>query len=175
MTREIQHYFTLFNDAFDQFETETNDWFLNPVVTPSAVKSVRDAYQLPQDVQTYNAVFDRVHKATLDFLTVSFAGRQMGRRFLLACQEEMSDKTPLDYDNRVLFCILHDLNFSVSDFVKHFPYAKNTFKQCQRNFHSEKMTALPTSFILSETEAYQLENLSQSQVFQYLHQKAAEH
>lgn len=65
-----------FNDDFSYFDTEVHDWFLNPVVTPTAVKDIREAYQLTKDVTTYNAVLDRVYKATLDFMTVSFAGRQ---------------------------------------------------------------------------------------------------
>lgn len=174
MTCEIQHYFTLFNDDFGQFETQQYDWFLNPVVTPVSVKAVRDAYQLPQDVTTYNAVFDRIHKATLDFLTVSFAGRQTGRRFLLICQSQMAGKTPLDYDNQILLDILHQLNFQVSDFVKAFPYAKTSLSQSQRNYHSEQLNTLPASFIYQDSEAFKIEQLPQSQICLYLNQKAAE-
>ena len=174
MTSEIQHYFTLSNDDFSYFETEIHDWFLNPVVTPKAVRKIRDTYQLTKDVTTYNAVLDRVYKATLDFLTVSFAGRHTGRRFLLALQAEMVGKTPLDYNNQMLFKILHQLNFNISDFVKHFPYARASLVRSQRNFHSEKLSTLPTTFIYFKDDAIKIEHRPQSQIFAYLDQKAAE-
>ncbi len=173
MTSEIQHYFALFNDDFSYFETEVHDWFLNPVVTPTAVRDIRDAYQLTKDVTTYNAVLDRVHKATLDFMTVSFAGRQTGRRFLLVLQAEMAGKTPLDYNNQVLRKILHQLNFKVSDFIKQFPYARASLIRSQRNFHSEGLKTLPSTFIYFAEDAIKIEHLPQSQIFAYLDQKAA--
>ncbi|GAX46968.1 thioredoxin domain-containing protein [Pseudolactococcus reticulitermitis] len=173
MTSEIQHYFTLFNDSFNHFETGEHDWFLNPVVTPTAIRDIRDAYQLTKDVATYNAVLDRVYKATLDFMTVSFAGRQTGRRFLLVLQAEMVRKTPLDYNNQVLCNILHQLNFKVSDFVKQFPFARASLVRSQRDFHSEKLSTLPTTFIYFEDDAVKIEHLPQSQIFAYLNQKSS--
>ncbi|GAB2022903.1 hypothetical protein RyT2_19770 [Pseudolactococcus yaeyamensis] len=174
MTSEIQHYFTLFNNDFSHFETEGHDWFLNPVVTPTAVIDIRDTYQLTKDVATYNAVLNRVYKATLDFLTVSFAGRHTGRDFLLMLQAEMVGKTPLDYDNQVLLNILHQLNFNISDFIKQFPFAKASLFRNQRNFHSESLKNLPATFIYSKEDALKIEHLPQSQIFAYLNQKAAE-
>ena len=162
MTSEIQHYFTLFNDDFSYFDTEVHDWFLNPVVTPTAVKDIREAYQLTKDVTTYNAVLDRVYKATLDFMTVSFAGRHTGRRFLLALQDEMVGK------------ILHKLNFNVSDFVKHFPFARASLIRSQRNFHLEGTKTLPVTFIYLKDDAIKIDDFPQSQIFTYLDQKAVE-
>ena len=174
MTSEIQHYFTLFNDDFSYFDTEVHDWFLNPVVTPTAVKDIREAYQLTKDVTTYNAVLDRVYKATLDFMTVSFAGRHTGRRFLLALQDEMVGKTPLDYNNQVLISILHKLNFNVSDFVKHFPFARASLIRSQRKFHLEGTKTLPVTFIYLKDDAIKIDDFPQSQIFTYLDQKAVE-
>ena len=119
MSQEIQHYFTIFADDFGVFDTHTYDWFLHPVVTPTAIKEMRLSYQLPKTIPTYNALFDRVNKVTLDYLTVNFAGRHTGRQFLLALQDEMQGKTPLDYNNKVLISILHRLRFDVSDFIRY--------------------------------------------------------
>ncbi|MDR1605943.1 MAG: DsbA family protein [Streptococcaceae bacterium] len=174
MTIEIQHYFTLFDDHFGDFDTETYEWFLNPVVTPTAIKHIRDTYGLAKDVATYNAVFNRVHKATLDYLTVNFAGRHTGRRFLLALQDEMAGQTPLDYNTEHLRKVLHQIEFKCSDFIQHHPYAKASLLRSRHHFHSEALNVLPSSLVYFKTDAIQINHLDQHQIFAYLHQKTAE-
>ncbi|GFH42788.1 hypothetical protein Hs30E_13390 [Lactococcus hodotermopsidis] len=169
MIYEIQHYFTPFGDEFSDFNLQIYDWFLNPVLTPTAVKAIRDSYQLDKNVTTYNAVFDRIYKATLDFLTVNIAGRHTGRKFLLALQHEMSGKTPLDYNNKILYKILCDLHFDSHDFIKNRYFAKKSLMRSQRNFHSDNLTTLPTSLIYYENEALRIDQLAQNQLFSYLH------
>lgn len=174
MSQEIQHYFTIFADDFGVFDTHVYDWFLHPVVTPSAVRDIRQRYQLKTDTATYNAVFNRIYKVTLDYLTVNISGRHTGRRFLLALQEEMAGLTPLDYDNHVLIRILHRLKFHVSDFIKHYSLAKTSLIKEQQNFHSEQLSILPSTFIYYEDDVIKLEALAQRQIFAFLNEKTAE-
>jgi len=91
---------------------------------PRCRKKNSNIYHLTQDIATYNKIFNRIHKVTLDYFTVNFSGRHSGRSFLLALQEEMSGLTPLSYDNHVLLALLHRLHFDVSEFIKYYPYAK---------------------------------------------------
>ncbi|GFH41184.1 hypothetical protein [Pseudolactococcus insecticola] len=178
MTYEIQHYFTLFNDDFDfnQLETATYDWFLNPLITPTAVRNTRDAYHLTKDVTTYNAVFDRLERVTLDFLTVNFAGRKAGRAFLSALQTLMTGKTPLDYNNQVLRQILHQIDFDVADLIRNHQFARASLIRSQHNFHADKLTILPSSLIydITRNDAVLINYLTQNQVTDYLHHQTAQ-
>ena len=174
MSQEIQHYFTIFADDFGVFDTHTYDWFLHPVVTPTAIKEMRLSYQLPKTIPTYNALFDRVNKVTLDYLTVNFAGRHTGRQFLLALQDEMQGKTPLDYNNKVLIRILHRLRFDVSDFIRYYHFAQTSLIQEQQNFHSERLTILPSTLIDFQDDVIRIDALAQRQIFAFLNEKTAE-
>ena len=174
MSQEIQHYFTIFADDFGVFDTHTYDWFLHPVVTPTAIKEMRLSYQLPKTIPTYNALFDRVNKVTLDYLTVNFAGRHTGRQFLLALQDEMQGKTPLDYNNKVLIRILHRLRFDVSDFIRYYHFAQTSLIQEQKNFHSERLTILPSTLIYFQDDVIRIDALAQRQIFAFLNETTAE-
>mgnify|MGYP006992093940 CR=1 FL=1 len=174
MSQEIQHYFTIFADDFGVFDTHTYDWFLHPVVTPTAIKEMRLSYQLPKTIPTYTALFDRVNKVTLDYLTVNFAGRHTGRQFLLALQDEMQGKTPLDYNNKVLIRILHRLRFDVSDFIRYYHFAQTSLIQEQKNFHSERLTILPSTLIYFQDDVIRIDALAQRQIFAFLNEKTAE-
>ncbi|MBR6896518.1 MAG: dithiol-disulfide isomerase [Lactococcus sp.] len=174
MSQEIQHYFTIFADDFGVFDTHTYDWFLHPVVTPTAIKEMRLSYQLPKTIPTYNALFDRVNKVTSDYLTVNFAGRHTGRQFLLALQDEMQGKTPLDYNNKVLIRILHRLRFDVSDFIRYYHFAQTSLIQEQKNFHSERLTILPSTLIYFQDDVIRIDALAQRQIFAFLNEKTAE-
>lgn len=173
MAHEIQHYFAIFDDDFDHFDWQFYDWFLKPVMTPKAVKQVRDAYQLTKDVATYNAVFNRMYKASLDYLTVNFAGRRTGQLFLLALQTEMVGRTPLDYDNKILHNILHDIKFDLHDFLKHRAFAKASLLRNHRHFHRDGLTALPSSLIYfqHQHDAIKIEHLPQCQIFNHTYLK----
>ncbi|MCJ1989543.1 hypothetical protein GYN14_01585 [Lactococcus piscium] len=174
MSQEIQHYFTIFADDFGVFDTHTYDWFLHPVVTPTAIKEMRHHYQLPRTIATYNALFDRVNKATLDYLTVNFAGRHTGRQFLLALQDEMQGKTPLAYNNKILIKILHRLKFDVSDFIRYYHFAQSSLIKEQKNFHSEHLTTLPSTLIYFIDDVMMVDALAQRQIFAFLNEKTAE-
>lgn len=174
MGQEIQHYFTIFDDDFTNFETQTYDWFLHPVVTPAAIRKIQDTYRLTKDIDTYNKIFNRIYKVTLDYITVNFSGRHSGRSFLLALQEEMAGLSPLDYDNRILLKLLHRLKFDVSEFVKYYPYAKTSIIDEQRNFNSESLTVLPSTFIYFQNDVLKIESLAQRQIFAFLNEKTAE-
>lgn len=174
MGQEIQHYFTIFDDDFTNFETQTYNWFLHPVVTPGAVKKLQKTYHLTQDIATYNRLFNRIYKVTLDYITVNFSGRHTGRSFLLALQEEMLGLSPLNYDNRILLNLLHQLNFDVSEFIKYYPYAKTSIIDEQRNFNSEGLTVLPATFVYYLYDVIKIESLAQRQIFDFLNEKTAE-
>ncbi|HCN74572.1 DsbA family protein [Pseudolactococcus plantarum] len=174
MGQEIQHYFTIFDDDFANFDTQTYDWFLHPVVTPAAIRKIQNRYHLKQDIATYNKIFNRIHKVTLDYFTVNFSGRHSGRSFLLALQEEMRGLTPLSYDNHVLLALLHRLHFDVSEFIKYYPYAKSSISVEQKNFNSEQLTVLPATFIYYQDDVIKIESLAQRQIFDFLNEKTAE-
>lgn len=174
MGQEIQHYFTIFDDDFTSFETQTYDWFLHPVVTPAAIRQIQDTYHLTKNIETYNKIFNRIYKVTLDYITVNFFGRHSGRSFLLGLQEEMDGLSPLDYNNRILLKLLHQLKFEVSEFIKYYPYAKTSIIEEQRNFNSEGLTILPSTFIYYQDDVIKIEALAQRQIFALLNEKTAE-
>lgn len=174
MAQEIQHYFTIFDDDFANFDTQTYDWYLHPVVTPAAIRKIQSIYHLTQDINTYNKIFNRIHKVTLDYFTVNFFGRHKGRTFLLALQEEMQGLTPLNYDNRILLNLLHRLKFDLSEFIKFYPYAKNSIISEQKNFNSEHLTVLPATFIYCQDDIIKIESFAQRQIFDFLNKKTAE-
>ena len=62
---ETHYYFTPILDHLEPFDH--NDWHLYPIVTLPAAKQLRDAEDLPKNIVSLNACYDRLRKVSLDF------------------------------------------------------------------------------------------------------------
>ena len=63
---ETHYYFTPILDHLEPFDH--NDWHLYPIVTLPAAKQLRDAEDLPKNIVSLNACYDRLRKVSLDYL-----------------------------------------------------------------------------------------------------------
>ncbi|MDD0140629.1 hypothetical protein PSY44_23775, partial [Shigella flexneri] len=65
---------------------------------------------LPKNIVSLNACYDRLRKVSLDYLTVNLYGRKQGRAFLLLLQDVLEETKILDYTvqvrQQVLNCII---------------------------------------------------------------------
>ena len=86
----------------------------------------------------------------------------------------MQGKTPLDYNIKVLIRILHRLRFDVSDFIRYYHFAQTSLIHEQKNFHSERLTILPSTLIYFQDDVIRIDALAQRQIFAFLNEKTAE-
>jgi len=66
---EIHYFFTPILDTLIDFDS--NDWYLYPLVTLETAKKLRDQSSYKKDIEHLNASYDRLHKITLDLITVT--------------------------------------------------------------------------------------------------------
>lgn len=151
---EIHYYFTPILDHLESFDK--NDWHLYPIVNLATAKRFRDAAGLPRNVEHLNAVFDRLQKISLDYLTINLYGRKYGRRFLLNLQDTLSADQLLTYNNLIRQQILQKIGLSISDFKIFHKFSKSELKNGLQDFYENHFKQCPASFVLTKTEALQI-------------------
>lgn len=164
---EIHYYFTPILDRMETFDQ--NDWYLNPIVTLATAKALRDAQDLPKDVCSLNACYDRLEKISLDFLTVNLYGRKQGRVYLLLLQELLEETTILDYTGQLRQKILSKIGVSTADFLEYRSFAKKHLSLMLQQFRKYEFEGAPAALIMTEEECLQVENCSHNVLQNYLH------
>lgn len=164
---EIHHFFTPLLDHFDDFDN--NDWFLHPVITLENAKNYRDYAHFTKNVETLNAVYDRLQKIATDYLTLNLFGRKTGRKFIQKIQEKLTLSDLLSYNNQVRQTILSEMNIKTADFISHRSFVKHELQHTLHEFYENNGQKTPTAMIYTDDEVLMLENCSHHIVQNYLH------
>ena len=165
---ETHYYFTPILDHLEEFDH--NDWHLYPIVTLPAAKQLRDAEDLPKNIVSLNACYDRLRKVSLDYLTVNLYGRKQGRAFLLLLQDVLEETTILDYTVQVRQQILKEIGVSTLNFLEYRSFAKKHLALILKDFRKNNFQTSPASLILTDKECLRVENCSHALLQQYLEQ-----
>jgi len=164
---EIHYFFTPILDTLIDFDS--NDWYLYPLVTLETAKKLRDQSSYKKDIEHLNASYDRLHKITLDLITVTLYGRKYGRQFVIEIQKELSSSNFLDYNNQVRQDILHHLNITTADFIIHRHFTKKYLRETLHEFH-HRFSQSPATLIYPKdcSECLEIEAVSHSTLKNYL-------
>ena len=165
---ETHYYFTPILDHLEPFEN--NDWHLYPIVTLPAAKQLRDAEDLPKNIVSLNACYDRLRKVSLDYLTVNLYGRKQGRAFLLLLQDVLEETTILDYTVQVRQQILKEIGVSTLNFMEYRSFAKRHLALMLKDFRKNDFQASPASLIMTNEECLKIEDCPHALLQQYLEQ-----